>query len=92
MKGLSGFARLAIALCLLVSSAAAADKVKGTVKEVDEKASTIKLAGDGGKEEVLAVDKAVSLKDVKTNMKVQVTVDGGVVKEIKPEKRAAAGY
>ncbi len=94
MKRLSVFVSLAMALFLFASSAAAADKVKGTVKEVDEKASTIKFAKDGASaDEVLTVDKGVDLKKVKANDKVQLTVDGGVVKEIKAEKkRASPGY
>ncbi len=94
MSKLSAFAGLALSLWLPASPAAAADKVKGTVKEIDEKARTIKFAAEGGgKEDVLAVDNAVDLKGVKANTKAQVTVDGGVVKEIKPEaKRRAPGY
>jgi hypothetical protein len=91
MKRFSGLMRVVMASCLLLSSAAAAEKVKGTVKEVDAKASTIKFSRDGGKEEVLPVDKAVDLKSVKRNAKAQLTVDGGVVKEIKAE-RSAGGY
>ncbi len=92
MKKRSGFIRVVVASCLLLSSAAAAEKVKGTVKEVDQKASTIKFAREGAsKEEVLPVDKAVDLKMVKRNAKAQITVDGGVVKEIKAE-RSAGGY
>jgi hypothetical protein len=92
MKRFSGLMRVVMASCLLLSSAAAAEKVKGTIKEVDAKASTIKFSRDGaGKEEVLPVDKAVDLKSVKRNAKAQLTVDGGVVKEIKAE-RSAGGY
>jgi carbon monoxide dehydrogenase subunit G len=85
---------LALSLCLLASSAAAADKVKGTVKEVDEKARTLTFAAEGaGKDEVLPVEKGVELKGVKPNAKVQLTIDGGVVKEIKAERaRSAPGY
>ncbi len=82
---------LALALCLSASLAAAAETAKGTVKKVDEQAATITFARDGGKEEVLKVDKAVDLKKVKANTKAQITVDGGVVKEIKPMP-PAAGY
>jgi ABC-type glycerol-3-phosphate transport system substrate-binding protein len=94
MKRRSAFLSLALSLCFLASSAAAADKVKGTVKQVDEKARTITFAAEGaGKDEVLPVDKAVELKSVKPNAKVQLTVDGGVVKEIKAERaRSAPGY
>ncbi len=94
MKRLSAFVCLAMSFCLLVSSAAAAEKVKGTIKEVDEKMSTIKFSREGASnDEVLAVDKAVDLKSVKPNAKAEITVDGGVVKEIKAEgKRRAPGY
>ncbi len=94
MKKLSALAALALSLLLLASSAVAAEKVKGTIKEVDEKASTIKFAKEGASEdEVLTVDKGVDLKKVKPNAKAELTVDGGVVKEIKAEKRRTApGY
>ncbi len=94
MKRLTAFLCLAMSLCLLASSAVAADKVKGTIREVDEKARTIKFAAEGAtKDEVLPVDKGVELKDVKANAKAQITLDGGVVKEIKPERaRSAPGY
>ncbi len=94
MKRVSAFLCLAVSLCLLATAAFAADKLKGTVKDVDEKARTITFAAEGAsKDEVLAVDKGVELKDVKRNAKAQITVDGGVVKEIKPERaRTAPGY
>ncbi len=94
MKKISVLVSLAMALFLFASSAAAADKVKGTIKGVDEKASTIKFAKEGASEdEVLTVDKGVDLKKVKPNAKAELTVDGGVVKEIKAEKRRTApGY
>ncbi len=94
MKKLSALVALALSLFLLASSAAAAEKVKGTVKEVDAKASKIKFAREGaGKEEVLEVDKGVDLKKVKANAKAEITVDGGVVKEIKAEaKSPVSGY
>jgi hypothetical protein len=94
MKRRSRFPWLAMSLCLLATAALAADKLKGTVKQVDEKARTITFAAEGAaKEEVLPVDPAVALKDVKPNAKAQITVDGGVVKEIKPERaRSAPGY
>jgi opacity protein-like surface antigen len=94
MKRLSAFVCVAMSLCLLASSAAAADKVKGTIKEVDEKARTIKFAAEGAsKDEVLTVEKGVDLKSVKASAKAQITVEGGVVKEIKAERgRSAAGY
>jgi hypothetical protein len=40
------------------------------------------------------VDKSVRLQDVKANVKAQLTVEAGVVKEIKAEgkKPPAAGY
>jgi hypothetical protein len=94
MKRLFAFLCLVMSLCLLASSAAAADKVKGTVKQVDEKARTITFAADGAtKEEVLPVEKGVDLGAVKANAKAQITIDGGVVKEIKAERaRSAPGY
>ncbi|HEX9050376.1 MAG TPA: hypothetical protein VF841_07600 [Anaeromyxobacter sp.] len=94
MKRLLAMLSLAMSLCLLASSAAAADKVKGTVKQVDEKARTITFAAEGAtKDEVLPVDKGVALERVKANAKAQLTVDGGVVKEIKEERaRSAPGY
>lgn len=93
MKKLSALVALALSLFLFASSAVAAEKLKGTIKAVDEKASTIKFAKDGGAEEVLTVDKGVDLKKVKANAKAEITVDGGVVKEIKAEKkRATMGY
>jgi hypothetical protein len=94
MNKIGVFVGLALSLCLLASPAAAAEKVKGTVKAIDEKARTIKFSAEGSsKEDTLAVDNAVDLKGVKSNMKAQVTVDGGVVKEIRPEgKRSAPGY
>ncbi len=82
---------LSLLLCLSASVATAAETAKGTVKKVDDQAATITFARDGGKEEVLKVDKAVDLKKVKANTKAQVTIDGGVVKEIKPMP-PAAGY
>jgi hypothetical protein len=94
MKRLCAFGWLALSLSLLAVPAGAAEKLKGTVKEIDEKARTIKFAAEGtGKEDVLAVDNAVDLKALKSNQKAQITVDGGVVKEIRPEaRRSAAGY
>jgi hypothetical protein len=90
--------RRAFALVVLLSSltllapAAAAETVKGTIRKVDEKASTISFARDGTrKEEVLAVDRSVKLKDVRANAKAEITIDGGVVKEIKPAPRTG-GY
>ncbi len=82
---------VSLLLCLSASVAAAAETAKGTVKKVDGQASTITFARDGGKEEVLTVDKSVDLKKVKANTKAQVTIDGGVVKEIKPMP-PAGGY
>jgi hypothetical protein len=94
MKRLIAVVSLAMSLCLLASSAVAADQVKGTIKQVDEKARTITFAKEGAtKDEVLPVEKGVELKNVKANAKAQITVDGGVVKEIKPERaRSAPGY
>ncbi len=94
MKRVSAFLCLVMSLCLLASSAAAADKVKGTVKQVDEKARTITFAAEGAtKDEVLPVEKGVDLKAVQANAKAQLTIDGGVVKEIKAERaRSAPGY
>ena len=81
-------------LCLSASVAAAAETVKGTIKKVDDKSATITFAREGAdKEEVLAVDESVDLKKLKANTKAQVTLDGGVVKGIKPEAKARApGY
>ncbi len=94
MKRVIAFVSLALSLCFLASSAVAADKVKGTIKEVDEKGRTIKFAAEGAaRDEVLPVDAGVALKDVKPNAKARITVDGGVVKEIQPERaRSAPGY
>ncbi len=87
------FAFVALLSSLLLASAAfAAETVKGTVKKVDEKASTVTFVRDGGKqEETLPVDKSVSLAKVKTNAKAQLTVDAGVVKKIEPGMRTG-GY
>jgi hypothetical protein len=94
MKRCSALLCLVLSLCLLASPAAAADKVKGTVKAVDEKARTLTFAAEGAaKDEVLPVEKGVKLEGVKPNAKVQLTIDGGVVKEIKAERaRSAPGY
>ncbi len=81
----------ALLVCLFASVAFAAETAKGTVKKVDEQAATITFARDGGKDEVLAVDKSVDLKKVKANTKAQITIDGGVVKQIKPMP-PSAGY
>ena len=85
---------VALLLGLSASVAAAAETAKGMIKKVDDKAATITFSRDGaGKDEVLAVDKSVDLKKVKANTKAQVTLDGGVVKEIKPDAKARApGY
>lgn len=79
-------------LCLSASFAVAAETMKGTVKKVDKKASTITFTPEGTKEEkVLTVDPSVDLKKLKGFTKVELTVDGGVVKELKM-KGSAAGY
>ncbi len=90
MRNLHAWA-LSLLLCLAATVAAAAETAKGTVKKVDDQAATITFARDGGKEEVLKVDKGVDLKKVKANSKAQVTIDGGVVKQIKPMP-PSAGY
>jgi len=94
MKRVSALVALVLSLCLFASVAAAADTMKGTIKKVDDKAGTITFAREGTtKDEVLTVDKSVDLKKVKAEAKAQITVDAGVVKEIKPEaKSRAAGY
>ncbi len=94
MKRVSALVALVLSLCLFASVAAAAETMKGMIKKVDDKAGTITFSRDGTtKDEVLTVDKSVDLKKVKANAKAQVTVDAGVVKEIKAEaKRSAGGY
>jgi Cu/Ag efflux protein CusF len=79
-------------LFLSASAAAAAETVKGVVKKVDKKASTITFSREGTKDEqVLTVDKAVSLNKLRPYTKAEVTLDGDVVKEIKT-MGSAGGY
>ncbi len=93
MKKISALVALVLSLCLFTSVAGAADMVKGTIKKVDDKASTITFARQGtNKDEVLTVDKSVDLKKVKANAKAEITLEAGVVKEIKSEKARAGGY
>jgi carbon monoxide dehydrogenase subunit G len=92
MKKISAVLGMLLSLCLFVSSAAAAETKSGTIKAVDAKASSITFRANGAAaDEVLKVDAAVDLKAVKANTKAQITVDAGVVKEIKA-KASAPGY
>lgn len=93
MKRLSAIVAVVLSLCLLLPTAASADSVKGTIKQVDAKAGTITFAREGKTDqEVLSVDKSVDLGKVKANSKARLTLEGGVVKEIKAEKPSAGGY
>lgn len=95
MKKISVVLGILLSLCLFVSAASAAETKSGTIKKVDAKASPITFRADGAKaDEVLKVDAAVDLKAVKSRTKAQITVEEGVVKEIKPEekKSPAPGY
>ncbi|HSN92782.1 MAG TPA: hypothetical protein VLS93_16235 [Anaeromyxobacteraceae bacterium] len=92
MKKLSAIVAVVLSLFLLVPTVASAESVKGTIKQVDAKAGTITFAREGKKEqEVLTVDKAVDLGKVKANSKARLTLEGGLVKEIKAEP-SAGGY
>lgn len=90
MKRIAVVLVVALALCLSVSLAFAGDAKSGVVKSVDEKAGTVVVTIDG-KDETLKADKGVDLGKVKEGKKVTVTVDGGVVKEIKEKKAAPVG-
>lgn len=92
MKSWRGIVALVLSLCLLLPALASAEAARGTIKAVDEKAGTLTFSREGqAGEEVLPVDKAVSLGKVKKGMKARIEVEGGVVKQIKPEP-SAAGY
>ncbi len=96
MKKISAVLGVLLSLCLFVSTASAAETRSGTIKKVDAKASSITFRAEGAKaDEVLKVDPAVDLKAVKARTKAEITVDGGVVKEIKAEAAkapSAPGY
>lgn len=86
MKKVSAVVVVVLSLCLVVSMAFAAETKKGVVKSVDEKGGTIVLTVDG-KDETIKLDKGVDLGAAKAGSKVAVTIDGGVAKEIKADKR-----
>jgi hypothetical protein len=78
---------------LLASPASGAETVKGMIVKVDGAARTITFRKDrADQDEVLPVDASVKLDGVKANAKARLTVDGGVVKAVEPEKARAAGY
>ncbi len=91
MKKISAVLGMLLSLCLFVSMASAAETKSGMIKKVDAKASSITFRADGAKaDEVLKVDPAVDLKALKAKTKAEITVDAGVVKEIKAEAKPAA--
>jgi hypothetical protein len=95
MRKVYAIVALVLASFFFLPIAAAAEKMKGTITQVDEKARTVTFSPEGSpQQQVLPVDKSVRLQDVKANVKAQLTVEAGVVKEIKAEgkKPPAAGY
>ncbi len=90
MKKVSAVIGVVLSLCLVASMAFAAETKKGVVKSVDEKGGSIVLTVDG-KDETLKLDKGVDLGAAKAGAKVKVTVDGGVAKEIKADKKVVVG-
>jgi hypothetical protein len=86
---------LVSAAFLFASPAGAADTVEATIVKVDDAARTVTFRKErADKDEVAQVDKSVDLKSVRTSAKARITIDGGVVKEIKPveKKQRAPGY
>ncbi len=69
---------------------AAGSVMKGTIKSVDAKASSIVLKTDAGKEETLLVDKSVALAAVGKKDEVEVSIDKNVVTSLKITKKARA--
>jgi hypothetical protein len=95
MKKLIAIVALVSSAFLLAPRAGAAEKVKGTIVKVDDGARTVTFRQErADADQVLPVDGAVDLKGVKANAKAELTLDGGVVKEIRvAEKKARApGY
>ncbi len=91
MKKIWAVVAVVLSLCVLVPQAFAAETKTVTIKKVNAKASSITVRAEGAaKDEVLTVDKSVDLKTVKAKEKVQITVDGKNVTEIKAEEKPAA--
>jgi Cu/Ag efflux protein CusF len=78
----------------MVSMAFAADMKKGTIKGVDAKAGTVVFCAEGTTTDMtLKADKSVDLGKVKAGDKVEVSVEKGMMKSMKPaaKPKAAVG-
>ena len=80
-----------VLIVALTSIAFAVDTQKGTIKGVDPNTGIITFCQEGTSDNVtLKADKSIDLSKVKPNMKAEVTLDKGTVKDIKEMKKPKA--
>lgn len=90
MKKIAAVLAVLVLVVSLVSMVFAAETKKGTIKSVDAKSGMMMLAVHG-EDLHLKADKSVDLSNLKAGDKVEASVEDGVIKSVKKQRRAPVG-
>jgi Cu/Ag efflux protein CusF len=90
MKKIAAVLAVLVLVVSLASLVFAAETEKGTIKSVDAKSGMMMLSVQG-KDLHLKADKSVDLSNLKAGDKVEASVEDGVIKGVKKQRRAPVG-
>ncbi len=89
MRKIAVFLAAAMLVIFMVSVVFSAEAQTGTIKSIDEKASTVVFCAEGGKDVTLKTDKSIDLEKIKAGDKVEISVEDGMLKSIKAAKHVS---